>query len=282
MIKVLVGLGCLALSFIMLGSSHWSFANERTITMTVYPLEVLRPSALENVGISERPRKHDPRSAGVQGCDLSIGKRKLIDDRIGVTASAESCDRPWRRTGADVHAGADYPPFLSFAKVQAAEYPNVSGWRRARVDKLRSDLCGIAIENEVASLSANISSYLPLTYVAGDINSGLRSAIGLARKAESPNQQAGSYRDKNRGEKRVEGHVLGGLIHRLRSFVHALLGDKIIYLALAGFGFAALSGLSGFIVFDDLNRERNRQLIGRGLLISCPVLVALCLLLGLP
>ncbi|MBB93074.1 MAG: hypothetical protein CML68_00495 [Rhodobacteraceae bacterium] len=68
----------------------------------------------------------------------------------------------------------------------------------------------------------------------------------------------------------------------MRSRVHTFLGDKVVFLALAGFIFAALSGLGGFIVFDDPNREPKRLLIGRVLLFGGTILAGFAFLLGLP
>jgi hypothetical protein len=80
----------------------------------------------------------------------------------------------------------------------------------------------------------------------------------------------------------VARHSLGGFIHGLRREVHSLLGEKIVLLALSGFGFAALAGYGAFVVFDDLDRKRDRQRLGRVLHFGGGLLAFLCLLLGPP
>ncbi len=66
-----------------------------------------------------------------------------------------------------------------------------------------------------------------------------------------------------------------------RCRVHTLLGSKIIYLSLTSFGFAALAGLGGGIVFDNLNRERKWKRFGWWLLVLCLPLGALTRILSL-
>ncbi len=127
-----------------------------------------------------------------------------------------------------------------------------------------------------------VSSDLLLADDSSDIDCLSRRPIRLPGEAQSPNQKTRTNPDKYGGQQGVEGHSLSGHIHGLRGRVHALLGGKIVLLVLAGFGFAALSGLEGFIVFDDLNRNPKRQIVGRLLLAFGPILTCICLHLGLP
>lgn len=76
--------------------------------------------------------------------------------------------------------------------------------------------------------------------------------------------------------------LIASIIHRLRSDVHALLGDKIFYLTLAGLGFALLAGKGASLIFNDLNRQRQRYRLGWTLLAGGLFLGGLCLLLSLP
>ncbi len=74
-------------------------------------------------------------------------------------------------------------------------------------------------------------------------------------------------------------HSLSGKIHFLRSRIHSLLGDKIVFIVLVGFGFAALAGIGLGMLLDDFNTDRR---VGWLLLLSGLPLFALCFLLGLP
>ncbi len=131
-------------------------------------------------------------------------------------------------------------------------------------------------------ISDHIRSYLPLADISGYFNRFLSSAIGLPGEPKSDDQQPSADSDETCRDKRVQSHTLGGFIYRLRSSVHALLGDKIIFLVLAGFGFAVLSGLGLGFILDNVNQERNRKRWG-WLLLCCGLpLFALCFLLGLP
>lgn len=95
-------------------------------------------------------------------------------------------------------------------------------------------------------------------------------------------QQPRANDDGDSGYERVAGHILRSLVHGPRGIVHALLGSQVIYLALASFLFVALTGLGGFIISDDLNREGKRQFVGLSLLGLGPRLAAVCLSLGCP
>lgn len=128
----------------------------------------------------------------------------------------------------------------------------------------------------------DIRSYLPLADISCHIDGPLSGQISLAGKVEGDDQQGSADSDESGRDKRVQSHTLGGFIYRLRSSVHALLGDKIVFLVLAGFGFAALAGLGGGFILDNVNQERNRKRLGWLLLCCGFPLFALSFLLGLP
>jgi hypothetical protein len=81
---------------------------------------------------------------------------------------------------------------------------------------------------------------------------------------------------------RVCRHPLGSVINFACFHIHSLLGDKIVYLPLFGFGFSALAGIGGGLVLDNVNRQRNRKHLGRWLLCCSIPLGVFCLLFGLP
>ena len=107
-----------------------------------------------------------------------------------------------------------------------------------------------------------ISSKLFLANFTSHLHGLASSQIGLQSKEQRDDKQGRARTDKPRLNVRI-------LLHRLRSSVHALLGDKIVFLVLAGFGFAALAGLGGGFILDHYNRKR-RKLGWVLLLISAP------------
>jgi hypothetical protein len=60
------------------------------------------------------------------------------------------------------------------------------------------------------------------------------------------------------------------------------LGSEITYLPIAGFFFAALAGIGGGLIFDNVNRQRHRKRLGWALLIFGLIAGSFSLLLGLP
>ena len=69
-----------------------------------------------------------------------------------------------------------------------------------------------------------------------------------------------------------------------RPSVHRFLrlGDKIVFLPLGGFGFAALAGIGGGLILDYVDPQRSRKRLGWLLLILGGFAGATCLILGLP
>ena len=130
----------------------------------------------------------------------------------------------------------------------------------------------------VTEVSANLS----FADHPGNFDGAPSRAISLSGEGKRPNQETGAEADEDSRYQRVQSHSLRSFVHFLRSRVHTFLGDKVVFLALAGFIFAALSGLGGFIVFDDPNREPKRLLIGRVLLFGGTILAGFAFLLGLP
>lgn len=68
--------------------------------------------------------------------------------------------------------------------------------------------------------------------------------------------------------------------HPLSGFIHALLGGKTIYLALASFLLSALTGLGLYIVIDNLSTSRSWKRFGWCLLLTCVPLGVLARTLG--
>ena len=176
-----------------------------------------------------------------------------------------------------------YPPNIHRKKdLQLGAY--FPGWALTRIFEYDCPMKATSFVRggqDIHDLDANIGPDLSFADIKSDIYSGPRCLVCLAGEKQSPNQKHCTDADKeSRDPSRVH-HTLGGIIHGLRSQVHTLLGFKVVFLTLISFGFAALSGLGAFIVFDDSDREAKRQVIGRMLLLACPLLSGFCLLLGL-
>ena len=92
-------------------------------------------------------------------------------------------------------------------------------------------------------------------YVSGDFESFVSSDINLPHRNKILSQQSSAESDEAGGDRRGPYHALGSFIHSLRGSVHALLGFKVIFLTLLCFSFAALSGLGGFLIFDNANTD---------------------------
>ncbi|HCT33650.1 MAG TPA: hypothetical protein DF966_10875 [Sulfitobacter sp.] len=60
-----------------------------------------------------------------------------------------------------------------------------------------------------------------------------------------------------------------------------MLGDKIVFLTLGAFGFFALAGRGGFVVFDDNHGKRIRKFYGLCLLFGGGLIGFSILLLSL-
>jgi hypothetical protein len=123
---------------------------------------------------------------------------------------------------------------------------------------------------------------LGLSYSLGYSDSILGSLISLASEIQCTQKKHSSKRNKVNREGGVARHPLISLIHGLRGGAYSLLGEKIVLLALVGYLFAAMAGRGAFIVFDDKNRERDRQRLGWALLLGGITIAGLCLLLSLP
>ena len=110
----------------------------------------------------------------------------------------------------------------------------------------------------------------------------LRSSVSLPSEKESCKKENCAYANKPSLNISVVTHFLRSIVNGSRGVVHSLLGDQVINLVLVGFGFAALSGLGGGLILDNVNRERNRKRLGWLLLLSCLPLFIVSFLLGLP
>jgi hypothetical protein len=160
----------------------------------------------------------------------------------------------------------------NFMQCNATGYSDAVGWRLAGILKFNDCRYSILRALVYRRLAMEVCPNLRLTYVASNINGVTSGLVGLSGKSKGPDQQHGAEKDQASGNPGSPHHALRGFIHSLRGSVHSLLGSKVIGLVFLSYGFAALAGLGGYIVFDDLNRERKRQWFGRALLCCCPSL----------
>lgn len=109
-----------------------------------------------------------------------------------------------------------------------------------------------------------------------------KGAVGCEREQERSKNKRSSYGSDDEVDRRVKSHRLSGFVHGLRGSVHTLLGDKIVFLALGGFGFASLAGIGLGLILDNFNLDRSRKRLGWLLFTFSVPAGALCLLLGLP
>lgn len=82
-------------------------------------------------------------------------------------------------------------------------------------------------------------------------------AIGGFQKSPDQRESAQEY------EERLRDSIIR---HPLRLRLHALLGEKVAFLAVAGFLLCALAGYGGFLGFTEHHGKWYRKLLGRGLL----------------
>lgn len=130
--------------------------------------------------------------------------------------------------------------------------------------------------------NSEIGAGLGGSYILSDAYSTLSRIVGLSGQPKSVEQQRSTDPDGDCGIQRVVPHIIGGRLDRLCGSVHALLGDKIRYLPLAGFFFAGITGIGCGWAFDNFHRERKRRLIGWLAILVCLPLGAFGLILGLP
>jgi hypothetical protein len=140
--------------------------------------------------------------------------------------------------------------------------------------------CPLEMDRDIAE--RQVSSNLRLADFPGGFDRFLGRKVSLPRQMERCQQEYSAYPDEPSLYPSVIPHVLRCIIHVLRGFVHALLGSKVIYLALAGLGFAAIAGVGCGLILDNFNRERKRVRLGWLLLLICLPLFVANLLLSLP
>jgi hypothetical protein len=176
--------------------------------------------------------------------------------------------------------------------IQDAKYSQLcrkfKGGRHAGIFPPNSDnrtkgapLAAAIANNDFGIVNGNVRGSLSLANAPRDQNS-------LSSQVERIEKKASAYSYQPSLPKGIISHVLCGRVHGLRSRVHSLLRDQVIYLALAGVGFFALAGLGAGVVDCDRYRlahnDRDRRVVRIGwfgLLAGLPLGV-LCLLLGLP
>jgi hypothetical protein len=84
------------------------------------------------------------------------------------------------------------------------------------------------------------------------------------------------------GVERIIPHAPGGLLDHWCLNAHLLFGEHIVYLPLAGFGFAALTGIGGGLILDNYNKDRKWRLLGWCLVLLCLPLASASMFFGLP
>lgn len=160
--------------------------------------------------------------------------------------------------------------------------------RLASISHRRAELepsdCAVFAGADAGSCSAprHVGAHLSFADPARFTNSRLGSLVSLAGQPQGGDQEHGADPNKDGRDQAVERHALGGVIHGLRSQVHALLGGQVVYLVLAGLGLAALAGLGGGLILDNVNTNKRRRSLGWLLLLAGLPLFGLCFFLGLP
>ena len=136
------------------------------------------------------------------------------------------------------------------------------------------------IQKNQWAIGLNGNKFYPWTLTGkqvlfGDHGRFGRSPIGPPIEEKSYNKQSSSNPNNPISNIRIFGHSL-------RSRIHALLGFKVVYIVLAGYGFVALAGLGFGLAFDNFITDRRRRIVGWGVALICLPLFALCFFLGLP
>jgi hypothetical protein len=163
--------------------------------------------------------------------------------------------------------------------------PHLSSWGLTSIinGEDTSDVRAISKRDNCPRLTqVHVSPQLLVADVFGDFDGSKRRFVALPSEPQGTKQKHSANPDSPRLQLGVVRHSLSGVIHGLRSRVHALLGDKVIYLALTGFGFAALAGIGLGLILDNFNRERKRIRLGWLLLLTYFHLFVVSFLLGLP
>lgn len=140
---------------------------------------------------------------------------------------------------------------------------------------------GIYNMTVLKQFKAKVGACLRLSNSSGGVNCRLSSFVGGASEKQRPHQETSADSDKKSRQPSGALHALGGFIHRLRSVSHALLGDKIVFLALIAFPFADLARTGAFFAFDYPNGNTRLKCFGLLAALLFGGLSAICLLLGL-
>ncbi|MDY6859952.1 MAG: hypothetical protein SWN98_11505, partial [Pseudomonadota bacterium] len=171
-------------------------------------------------------------------CPLSGIKKFVTCDFMFMLMPADADEKTGRRLNSGRLTGVHKPSSQNdfYARITVPTNPSV-------------------IASKIIKLKGYIRPDLSLSDLSGSIDSGLSGPIGLSSEEERPNQKHSTYGDSAERPPRGPIHALSSFIHRLRGSVHALLGDKIIFLALGSLGFSALAGFGGYRIFDDPDRN---------------------------
>jgi hypothetical protein len=111
----------------------------------------------------------------------------------------------------------------------------------------------VAPHFNISGTNANIRPHLPLADIA-------RIQYRPAGEVQSSDQGNGAGEDQ-------PSLILREIGHSLRGFIHSLLGDEVIYLAMLGTLFAVPAGIGGGFILDHYNRKRRK--FGWVLLLIC-------------
>lgn len=137
------------------------------------------------------------------------------------------------------------------------------------------DMNGQSVDVEIRGFNCEISPSLSASdrlrnrdRILSGFSSNRGGSIGLSGQVQSVSEEDSSGKDK-------KGLVEGIVSHFLSRFVHPLLSSKILQFSLLGTLFAALTGLSLGFVFDNVNRDRPRRLIGYALICGCGTLTCI-------
>ncbi len=170
------------------------------------------------------------------------------------------------------------------AKEALPHYSRIARWGQPGIKNVSLDHDpGLGLEKIKTGLSCDeVSAKLPFSNIAGDADCVYGCFSGPSRQKDSDYEHDRTSADKPSLNVGVITHFLRSAIHGPRCFVHSLLGEQVINLALAGFGFLALAGLGLGLILGNFDHKRCWDYYGWGLFSSGLPVGFWRLLLGLP
>jgi len=257
------------LYFSLLGAAANDVKSEMAIFSQAARAEILSrfaPTVLVHVAVGDR-NSHDQRGIGVIRNENDVFRGNFNHGRRG-------------------HPGVNDTKAVKLALSLGAAhnadrfYADVGSWSLPKVLDLKPNPEPIFIQSR--TFNPQVGPDLRLTDLPLDADRLDRSAVRLPSQKERHDQKGSTQRNKENRPPGVVSHPLSGVVHGLRSRVHALLGNQVFFLALGGFFFAALTGLGGGLILDNFNTNRRIKILGWTLLCLCLPLSGLGLFLGLP